>query len=493
MAPEQVRGEAHRLDGRSDIWSFGAVLYELLTGRRPFTGESRDELFDEIEHRDPKPPRQIDESIPQELERICLKCLAKQATERYTTAADLADELRHWNRPTARTSRQPAILAIGGLLLTVAIVVIAFFDWPRTTPPKTLPSADQISEQSADQELQSLLKQLRELLDDQNRQRLNQRAGLPPEKRLQDPAQPAAPRDAVTLPRKYADLEKKIKEARSAGNERGEFDLLLRATNELIASGYFSIAEAVAERMVELAGNDPGRRPFAYRQLGLAQYRGGRAEQAIASFHESIKVYRALYEKMRRLPESPQTKKYSSHLARLIGITLMRIGNANKFLKRYQNAQKVYDEAKQILKKHNRTKELITSLLNYGSLESSRGNHQQAIGILGQGAKLAQSTHDTTAEADMLVNLGNAYARNENRKQAIECYEKTDRLLGADASYESRTALLSSWSMVLVEAGRLAEARIRLVELQQLARPADDDAQRVLKLLQALLKPSRSR
>ena len=85
MAPEQVRGEAHLLDGRVDIWALGAVLYEMLTDRRPFTADSFDALSEEILHREPKPPRQIDDKIPAELERVCLKCLSKSVTERYAT------------------------------------------------------------------------------------------------------------------------------------------------------------------------------------------------------------------------------------------------------------------------------------------------------------------------------------------------------------------------------------------------------------------------
>ena len=96
MSPEQARGEGHRVDGRSDIFSLAVVLYELLVGRRPFTGETAIELLEAITKHETKPPRQIDDSIPKELERICLKALSKRASERYTTAKDMADDLRHF-------------------------------------------------------------------------------------------------------------------------------------------------------------------------------------------------------------------------------------------------------------------------------------------------------------------------------------------------------------------------------------------------------------
>ncbi len=94
MSPEQARGEGHRVDGRCDIFSLGVVFYEMLTGRRPFQVESLNAFGELIQYDDPPPPRKWDGRIPKELERICLKALAVRASDRFSTAFDMASDLR---------------------------------------------------------------------------------------------------------------------------------------------------------------------------------------------------------------------------------------------------------------------------------------------------------------------------------------------------------------------------------------------------------------
>ncbi len=126
MSPEQAWGEGHRVDGRSDVFSLGIVFYLLLVGRLPFQGNSREDLMEQITNHEPRPPRQFDDKIPRELDRICLKALAKRASERYSTACDMADDLRFYLAGGADGSSP------GGSHLLPSL--------PPATPPSTPPS-----------------------------------------------------------------------------------------------------------------------------------------------------------------------------------------------------------------------------------------------------------------------------------------------------------------------------------------------------------------
>lgn len=109
-SPEQVLAKRGLMDHRTDIYSLGATLYELLTLRPIFDGRDRHELLRQIADIEPRPPRALDRTIPAELETIILKAVAKDPSERYATAQELADDLERFREDWPIRARRPSLL-----------------------------------------------------------------------------------------------------------------------------------------------------------------------------------------------------------------------------------------------------------------------------------------------------------------------------------------------------------------------------------------------
>jgi tetratricopeptide (TPR) repeat protein len=96
MAPEQARGEVSRIDRRTDVFGLGGILYEILTGQPPYQGTSRNEVLDRARRGEVRSPRTLAGWVPRPLEAVCLKALAARPEDRYATATELAEEVKHW-------------------------------------------------------------------------------------------------------------------------------------------------------------------------------------------------------------------------------------------------------------------------------------------------------------------------------------------------------------------------------------------------------------
>ncbi len=106
MAPEQAAGRGHEIDGRTDIYGLGALLYEILTGQLPFTGGSTREVLRRVLEEEPEPPRTIRPDVPPGLEAVCLRALAKRPADRPAAAGELAAAVQRWQEAERRGAEE---------------------------------------------------------------------------------------------------------------------------------------------------------------------------------------------------------------------------------------------------------------------------------------------------------------------------------------------------------------------------------------------------
>jgi serine/threonine protein kinase len=169
MAPEQAAGQHDRVGPATDVYALGVILYEMLTGRRPFQADTIQETLKQVRTEPPAPPRAVNPDVPAELEAICLRCLAKQPAGRYPTAAELAADLHRYRTraegpnpaptlpaPHAETTHPPSLrrrwrwAVVLGLSAAVLIGLVVLMNRPwnpdtqpsRANPPVPIPDAN---------------------------------------------------------------------------------------------------------------------------------------------------------------------------------------------------------------------------------------------------------------------------------------------------------------------------------------------------------------
>jgi eukaryotic-like serine/threonine-protein kinase len=173
MAPEQAEGHAHHAGPAADVYSLGAILYELLTGGPPFRGTTALEILDQVKNAEPVSPSRLVPGLSRDVETIALKCLQKEPDKRYHSAAAVADDLRRflageeivarpvpiWERAWRWCRRHPAPAGLTAAVVLVAALGLAgiLWQWREAVKARNLASKRAIGESEARRETETTL------------------------------------------------------------------------------------------------------------------------------------------------------------------------------------------------------------------------------------------------------------------------------------------------------------------------------------------------
>ncbi|HKI37473.1 MAG TPA: protein kinase [Gemmataceae bacterium] len=348
MSPEQVRG-GEALDGRTDVFSLGVTLYEALTGEPPFRGAPH-LVLQQVLHEAPQPPRRLNDAIPRDLETVCLKALEKDPGRRYPGAAELAADLRRWQRgeptrarppgPVGRLARwarrKPKVTALAAALTLTLIggTAVSLWQWSQAVAER---DAAQLQRDAAERERRHALDEFRRqrqtvdqfLTDVSEDPELKSRNLEPLRRKLLQRARDEYERfvaDYPDDPELLADL----------GRARARLgDIVAILDSQPRATEHFEKARTIFER---LRREHPDEAAYqselarALQRLGTAHNAAGQGALA----EEEFRTARALWEELARV--DPDDAEYTYRLIQ----TLNNLGRVHQMRKANDAAEEAY-------------------------------------------------------------------------------------------------------------------------------------------------------
>jgi serine/threonine-protein kinase len=324
MSPEQAEGKPACVGPPCDVYALGAILYDLLTGRPPFRGTTPLETLDQVRTREPVPPLQLQPGLPRDLETICLKCLQKDVSQRYHSAAALAEDLGRFldgtpirARPVSRlehlwhwSKRNPGTAGLSAAVILVVLI------WAITSSVLAWQIKLQMDETDEQRQLAVMHEreaQQQAVLAKQNEEQARRQRLIAEknEKRARDTAQ-ASVQQMVQL----GELLHKRLQARSLSVDAGPEVRRLRED----VLGTLRKALGNLGQDLERVGTSPFARLATCQAMGDLLARLGQSEEA-------LHVYKQGHELAKRLAEAATNNKMNDVARANLGIMLLRLGN----------------------------------------------------------------------------------------------------------------------------------------------------------------------
>jgi eukaryotic-like serine/threonine-protein kinase len=314
MPPEQAEGRLHEVGPRSDVYSLGAVLYDMLTGRPPFRGTTVLDTLQMVQKQEPVAPTELQPKVPRDLQTICLTCLHKEPARRYASAAALAEDLRRFltgepilARPAGAGERlwrwcrrNPRVAALSAALAFLLVI------WAITS--SALYSIAAQNERKAQENETTAIQEA-------DRAQKNEQKAIEEAARAQANAETARSRQQnafLAMVSLGGELQKRLR-SRRLSEQLGPQARLMQQ----------QLIDVLRTKMLEIAGESEskGVRSFGtvalHQQLGDLLLKFGQGKQALRQYEEGCKIIR------KDVEEQPNNDRARANL----GIMMMRLGD----------------------------------------------------------------------------------------------------------------------------------------------------------------------
>lgn len=464
MSPEQIVDPA-AVDGRSDIYSLGVVLYQVLTGELPFRGIVRMVLH-QVLHEEPSPPRRLNDSLPRDLENICLKAMSKERPLRYQSAKALADDLQCWleglpvsarpvgyfRRAVRWCQRNPRPAGLGTIVL--AVLVAGAVDWKQYDSSREnqrreavqLRANALLQKDAANRQRDMVIRALHTLIIEVQNKLQSQPGTQELRKSILEAAQEELDQLAEGTDSETAELATAVAQSRLG-------DIYLELGDMDRAVSLYSLARDNLRQCID-RGTSPvlSRQTLARSlwQLGHADIQQDRHSQAASQYREAL----AVIKQAQSIAEESQNDLLRRSVRRDYCLAQQRLGEVEELLGELVNAASHYQSAQQSLE------QLL--MLNQGDLELQR---DRAVVILSLASLAADLNRDGVS--DLFEKARQAFATLAHNQPGVASVQR---------DHASCLATIGSWHLAF---GREADAvALFRHECQIVKKLADDSGNR---------------